>query len=433
MFVRISALAKRGHVSVTSLLAISFLALVVLAPPGSCAQNPAPSAGAATVKGRYLIVVETSKAMERRALGVLEGVRELLFTGMRGQLREGDSIGIWTFNDQLQTGKFPLQTWSAKNSRQIAVLALEFLQSQNFEKDSALQNALAAMHGVVSNSAFITIALVTTGNESISGTPFDAAINQTFKNWQNGQQKKQMPMMTILRARKGQYTDFAVTPLPFPIDIPPYPADLVATQALKPIQTNKPAPGPLIVTGPKRQPTEAGAPRLPPPTSSVPNLIVRSAAKSNVIASPPAISQTTNVTPAASPETSSTGAAKPGSTNEVSPTLVVAAAQPNPAVVEPTLPVAKTRAAESVSPPLVPVKAQPLAESAPVITNPVVAVQTAVASPAGPGRKSGVVRIAALTAGGLAVAVLLICLYLRRSPPVQRPSLITRSLEQEQK
>ena len=30
---------------------------------------------------------------------------------MKGQVEAGDTIGLWTFNEELYTGRFPLQTW----------------------------------------------------------------------------------------------------------------------------------------------------------------------------------------------------------------------------------------------------------------------------------------------------------------------------------
>src|SRR5882724_1036018 len=72
-------------------------------------NSPAP---AAPHSSRYLLIVETSRSMQRRTQGTLDAVRTLLASGMGGQMRRGDTLGVWTFNDQLYAGSFPLQTVS---------------------------------------------------------------------------------------------------------------------------------------------------------------------------------------------------------------------------------------------------------------------------------------------------------------------------------
>src|SRR5438874_5507768 len=53
---------------------------------------------------RFLLVVETSSVMERRIEATLKVVQGLLASGMNGQIHKGDTLGIWTFNDELHAG-----------------------------------------------------------------------------------------------------------------------------------------------------------------------------------------------------------------------------------------------------------------------------------------------------------------------------------------
>src|ERR1700712_1643130 len=75
----------------------------VLAQPSSAVVRPA---------NRWLLIVETSRAMAPRAEAITKSVGDLLRSGMNGQLRAGDSVGLWTYNNELHAGEFPLQTWS---------------------------------------------------------------------------------------------------------------------------------------------------------------------------------------------------------------------------------------------------------------------------------------------------------------------------------
>src|SRR6266446_5457929 len=66
---------------------------------------------------RFLLIVDTSRVMERRADATLRVVQGLLVSAMNGQFRRGDTFGIWTFNEELYAGRFPLQQWSAETQK----------------------------------------------------------------------------------------------------------------------------------------------------------------------------------------------------------------------------------------------------------------------------------------------------------------------------
>ncbi|PWU14438.1 MAG: hypothetical protein C5B50_17205 [Verrucomicrobia bacterium] len=177
---------------------------------------------------RWLLIVETSQAMQRRAAGTLDAVNTLLRSGMKGQLRAGDSLGIWTFNDELHAGKFPLQTWAPDQQNSITSLALDFLKSQKCEKTSTLSSVVPGLKRLIQKSDLLTIVLVSTGSEKFEGTPFDKEIAEAYSKWMAAEQKKKMPFVTVLRARQGQVIGYSVTPIPWPLEMPVMPEEIKA-------------------------------------------------------------------------------------------------------------------------------------------------------------------------------------------------------------
>ena len=213
---------------------------------------------------RYLLVIETSRAMQARMDGALNVVADLLTSGMGGQLRFGDTLGVWTFNEKLYAGQFPLQHWSSQGADGVTSQVVKFVRAQKYERTARPEKVLPALEGLVRSSSFITIILVTSGEEKLEGTPFDQAINDTYARWRVEQAKAQMPFATVLRAREGKITEYSVTAAPWRVQMPPLPAEfkpLAAGQEktasrTKPEKAPAPAAPPLIVHGGKPSPAQ---------------------------------------------------------------------------------------------------------------------------------------------------------------------------------
>src|SRR6185503_3803612 len=137
----------------------------------------------------------------------------------------GDTIGLWTYNDELHAGQFPLQQWTPETHASISARIMSHLKEQPCEKQPSLVNALAAMQRVINSSACLTIIIFSDGAQPIQGTPFDERINGTFKLWQKEQQKARMPFITALRGVKGKLTDYTVTGAPWPVELPDLPPE----------------------------------------------------------------------------------------------------------------------------------------------------------------------------------------------------------------
>src|SRR5688572_19692365 len=107
---------------------LAILAVLALAASPLCAQSNAPAPPA----DRYLFIVDTSTAMRRRAPAVQKAVESLLRSSMAAQFQRGDTVGVWTFNEQLYAGRLPLQTWTPETSDLIRSNIAHFLKTQSY-------------------------------------------------------------------------------------------------------------------------------------------------------------------------------------------------------------------------------------------------------------------------------------------------------------
>jgi len=259
---------KRGWFALPRPLRTGLLFVMALTPFPLLAQ--ADAAKAPLHPDRYLLVVETSRSMQRRADAVLQAVQDLLKSGLGGQLRRGDTLGIWTYNESLQAGRFPLQTWSPEAREGITLRTVAFLKEQTYEKQPSFDKVLPALNRLIEHSPLITIILVSSADEPIHGTAFDIQINQFCQKWHDEQQKARMPFATVLRAEDGRLTDFTVNTPPWPVQLPRLPqeerkAETVQTQVPKVLHASPPPTAqPLILSGKKPQPEEASVPKLEP-------------------------------------------------------------------------------------------------------------------------------------------------------------------------
>ena len=206
-------------VSLLALVAV----LVLSSPPMLIAQTNS-SAKPASSK-RYLLVFETSRGMQRRSDNAIKVAAELIRSGLNGQMHAGDTLGVWTFNETLSAGKFPLAKWSPETAAKTAAQVGLFLSQQRYEKNGDFRTVMPSLNAVVQASEYLTIALISTGENDINGTAFDSSVNESFKTWRDEQQKVKMPLVTLLRAKRGQFISYSVTAAPWQIEVPQWPAE----------------------------------------------------------------------------------------------------------------------------------------------------------------------------------------------------------------
>lgn len=240
--------AMKSIVSRCSLLAVAWwLSLGSLTAQTS---TNSPAVTNSTPEDRILVIVETSSAMQKRTENVQKLVGEMFSSGLGGDMRSGDTVGMWTFNDELQTGQFPLQRWTKATRQRVAVTMVQFLQQQRFEKTARPAVFWETLTNIVARSERITVVIVSSGSEPIKGTPFDESIAQNYLKNDEAQRKAKMPFVTILRAYQGKFVSFSVCLPPWPMELPDYPKEArraPETVVVKPaLAATKPPPTPTI-------------------------------------------------------------------------------------------------------------------------------------------------------------------------------------------
>src|SRR5277367_1141349 len=150
--------------SIIPALATLAIALMTGSAGNLAAQTnkPAGATNAAPVEkgNRFLLIVDTSASMKPSAGDVVRAVDEILLSGASSQLRPGDTLGVWTFNEQLHPGVMPLQTWRPEDKELVARRTREFLKKQHYWKQSQFAAALQGMYAVVNSSDIITVVLI---------------------------------------------------------------------------------------------------------------------------------------------------------------------------------------------------------------------------------------------------------------------------------
>lgn len=243
------------------------------------AQTPAPRTNAPVkpVAERFLLIVDTSAAMRKRAANVERVVGNLFAGGVGEQLHRGDTIGVWTYTDDLHAGQFPLQRWTPQTRAVIAKGIVDFLKSRKYEKTSRLTPVMAQVKSVVADSDKLTVLLISDGEEAPTGTPYDAPIAEAYRLNVADQRKQQMPFLTVLRAAKGKFIGFSVNTPPWPVEFPGFPAEPKPVALVAVVPEAKPKPPPVVEPKPKPEPKvevkpqpQIELPRVLPVTNSAP-------------------------------------------------------------------------------------------------------------------------------------------------------------------
>ncbi|MEI2726602.1 MAG: hypothetical protein V9H26_24710 [Verrucomicrobiota bacterium] len=344
------------------------------------------------VAERFLLIVDTSAAMQKRAANVERVVGNLFAGSVGDQLHRGDTIGVWTYTDDLHSGQFPLQRWAPQLREAIARNIVDFLKSRKYGKNSRLTPVMVQLKNVVADSDKITVLLISDGEEALTGTPYDAPIAEAYRTGAADQRKQQMPFLTVLRAVKGKFVGFSVNTPPWPVEFPVFPVEpkpVAAPAALPEVKTElspKPQPAPKLETKPEPKPTPKLEP--PPPQIELPPVLATT--------NPP---PTTNVAPA---------------------------------IIPPVLPVAVVTSPPPPAPPLAvsnPPPVMPVPVPAPK-TNPVVQPASTAENPERTSFSLTLLVVGSLLLIGIVAGVIFWKLRFRSKP---RASLITRSIDRDPK
>lgn len=328
------------------------------------AQQPHPAQRPPS--NRFLIIVDTSASMKKHLADITNAVSDLILNAASGQMHPGDSLGFWTFNQDVFSD-LPAQTWTADDCGIIAARTVNYLQHQRFTKSSRLDKALDGMQQVIQVSDILTVFIISTGEGKMSGTPFDTEINAQYKQALKDMKRNRRPVVTVLQAKSGRLIRYTVNALPWPIIVPEVPIPILAVHPppQNPARTNE-------------------APPTPKPTSPPP--------AQNLILSGPSVSSNAPVQPVATPVVPKPVPTAPPPEVKVETPTTTAATQPattpqptqvSPATLPPVpaanLPPPPAPPPPSFKPPPIPTASTNIAQQQPVASNP--AVQAAATRP----------------------------------------------------
>ena len=292
------------------------LAGIILAPAAR-AQSAATN-----VNSRFLLIFDASSNMKRCLPAVQKALDNMLAAGTNGQLHSGDSLGVWTFDQELHAGQFPLQHWEPENAGMIASNINAFVGKQRYTRTTRFDALLPLLNQVVERSERLTVLIFCDGQGEIHGTPYDVGINKTFQQRQSERQKARLPIVIGLRSQSGQYTGCMVSFPPQPVSLPAFP------------------PLPEAVHEPPKA-AEASAPR-----SSAPPLIIVGTTITNRVPPPAPKPALTN-----SPPMVITSTTAPVVANEVKPPAAVPLTQTSAVPAQPLIPAAPLATTNAITPP----------------------------------------------------------------------------------
>jgi hypothetical protein len=226
-----------------------------------------------TVQSRFLFVFDTSKNMKPRLEALQKCLNVLLATSLGGQMHAGDSMGVWSFNQALQTKGFPLQNWNPDNAVSIASNMVKFVGAQHYGKSTHFEVLQPSLNRVVQSSERLTVLIFSDGEGKISGTPYDDALNQMLHEKLAEQKNARQPLVIVLRSQLGQFVVANIGLPPQLVIIPGFPPLPLPPPPPAPTPTNPPSPAPMIVGQPiiiigKKPPAN-----VPPPATNPPPVV----------------------------------------------------------------------------------------------------------------------------------------------------------------
>lgn len=390
--------------------------------------------------GRFLFLIETSSAMDSNRTALRNSLHSIIESGLNGQMRYGDTIGLWTYNDALNPA-FPMVVWHRDQVQDITSAVDFWMAKQKFVHRGDFLKVAPLLQNVIKSSQKLTIIWISTGNDKITGTPFDKAIDELHHEFRDDFRKQHIPFVTLLVVRKGVVVDFTVNPGDSKIRLPEVvqkesaetqvaESSSAEGQSVRPTDSAK-RPTLVIKVGPSPELVEekkaAGVVKT---QTNAPVAVAAPPATTNV-ATVPKASAPTNI-----PAVATNKVVAASVTNALAPVksnAVIASSVPTPAIT--SAPVA------IVSNAVAPVTSVP----APVVTNNVAAISNAPATaPAAKPKpaEEPPAPVVAVTAhsstlwigigvGALLVIGVIVVLVMKQTATSQGPSFISQSMTRE--
>jgi hypothetical protein len=239
------------------------------------------------VESRWLFIFDTAADMKQRLPAVQTELNDLLMTSMGGQMRAGDSIGVWTFDQDLRAGQFPLTRWAPDDAKTIATGLNDFVSRQRYAESTRFSALQPLLNRVIRESDRLTVLIFCDGEDAISGTPYDHGINQVFEQRRAEQKRTRQPFVLVLRTQLGEYVGCTANFPPGMVNFPAFPP---FPPPPPPPHTNAPPPPPvpppkigppLIIIGTNVEPSWPPKPKPPLPGNPPPTTAIGAATVTN--------------------------------------------------------------------------------------------------------------------------------------------------------
>lgn len=148
-----------------------------------------------------------------------ETLFDLIYSGARGRMTNGDTYGVWFVNERNDTS-FQMEFWKAKHTVELGAKAVSALKEHGLQGKARLDVALADALRIIKNVEDLTVILVSNGDAPIAGTPFDEEINARFREVAPELKRAKTTMNTALVAQDGKFVAWAVNSADFLLEIP---------------------------------------------------------------------------------------------------------------------------------------------------------------------------------------------------------------------
>jgi len=233
------------------------VATVWLVPRATLADPPDTSSN------RFLFIIDVSAGMKQLQEPAREALFDLIYSGARGQMTNGDTFGVWLAGASNDTSG-SVETWKHKYAVELASRAALRVKDHGFQGKSSLATALADVTRVIRSVGDVSVVIVTSGETPLAGTPFDAEINARIKEILPDMTAAKATVNIVLAAQDAQFVAWSINSPDFLIqfpNLPPRPKRAVAASTPRPapasegIQANsatatRPAPPPRVASKP---------------------------------------------------------------------------------------------------------------------------------------------------------------------------------------
>ena len=216
---------------------------------------------------RFLIGVDVSYSTARSASAIHGAVKDVISSGFMGQIRPGESYGVWLYSERVQ--KLGFEVWTGTPNGVAIQSTLTALARIKPRGRADFRELLAQMAPLARTNQTFTLVLVTDGEDEVRGTPFDAKINRLFE--QNGRQLRQerRGFLVGMLAEGGYWVRHTISETGFNLELP-LPTQAAAAASLVEQRPTVPKPeAARPAEPPVDRPTVVVKPVLPAPAPAV--------------------------------------------------------------------------------------------------------------------------------------------------------------------